>query len=386
MIVSRLILKNWRNFRHVDVTLQPRMFIVGPNAVGKSNLLDIFRFLRDIANTEGGGLQKAVRDRGGLPKLRCLSARNEPQVEIEVHLASTPTAPPTWRYAIGLRQTSRGHRELFLQHERVWKGEQQILNRPDNHDKKDRARLSQTHLEQITANSEFRDIAVFFQSITYLHLIPQVLRFPGVWGTRQMEQDPFGQGFLERIARTPEKTRNARLAKIQEGLQVAVPKLQQLRFVREEATGQPHLEAMYQHWRPNAGWQREDQFSDGTLRLIALLWSLLEGKSTLLLEEPELSLNTAIVRRLAPIIWRMQRQRKSTHRQIMISTHSLDLLADPGIDGHETLLLSPQPEGNRVAIAADIQAIREALEAGLSVGEVVPSETAPQDIAQLDLF
>ena len=38
MIVSRLILKNWRNFREVDVPLQPRMFIVGPNAVGKSNL------------------------------------------------------------------------------------------------------------------------------------------------------------------------------------------------------------------------------------------------------------------------------------------------------------------------------------------------------------
>ncbi|MDP8314874.1 MAG: AAA family ATPase [Candidatus Celaenobacter antarcticus] len=40
MIVSRLILKNWRNFRNVDVNLRERQFLVGPNASGKSNLLE----------------------------------------------------------------------------------------------------------------------------------------------------------------------------------------------------------------------------------------------------------------------------------------------------------------------------------------------------------
>ena len=32
MLISNLRLKNWRNFRDVDVALQPRQFIVGPNA------------------------------------------------------------------------------------------------------------------------------------------------------------------------------------------------------------------------------------------------------------------------------------------------------------------------------------------------------------------
>ena len=32
--------------------------------------------------------------------------------------------------------------------------------------------------------------------------------------------------------------------------------------------------------------QREDQFSDGALRLVGLLWTLLEGDALLLLEEP----------------------------------------------------------------------------------------------------
>ena len=86
MIISRVKLKNWRNFREVDVELDDRVFVVGPNASGKSNFLDVFRFLRDIAKS-GGGLQKAIEDRGGLSKVRCLPARQDPSVGIVVHLA-----------------------------------------------------------------------------------------------------------------------------------------------------------------------------------------------------------------------------------------------------------------------------------------------------------
>jgi predicted ATPase len=52
MIVSHLRVKNWRNFQRVSVALRERQFIVGANASGKSNLLDVFRFLRDIAKEE----------------------------------------------------------------------------------------------------------------------------------------------------------------------------------------------------------------------------------------------------------------------------------------------------------------------------------------------
>ena len=125
MIISRVILKNWRNFSSVNVELGNRVFLVGPNASGKSNFLDVFRFLRDIAKA-GGGLQKSISDRGGLSKIRCLSARRYPDVEIEVTLSGSGDEVAGWRYAIGIKQEPRGHRRPILAYERVWKGEEQV--------------------------------------------------------------------------------------------------------------------------------------------------------------------------------------------------------------------------------------------------------------------
>ncbi len=71
-----LHLENWKNFKRVDVVLQGRVFLVGPNAAGKSNFLDVFRFLRDLASP-GGGLQEALRRRGGAPGVRIVVPPSE---------------------------------------------------------------------------------------------------------------------------------------------------------------------------------------------------------------------------------------------------------------------------------------------------------------------
>ena len=105
--VSRLGLKNWRNFADVDVAFGERLFLIGPNASGKSNLLDVFRFLRDVCR-DGGGLQQAVQERGGVSKIRSLSARRDPAVEIEVDLTDSDST--VWTYAMGFAQQPRGHR------------------------------------------------------------------------------------------------------------------------------------------------------------------------------------------------------------------------------------------------------------------------------------
>lgn len=376
MIISHITLKNWRNFKEIDVSLNDRIFVVGPNACGKSNFLDVFRFLRDLA-TPGGGLQRAIRERGGVSKIRCLSARQNPQIEIAVSLSEEPHSAIQWKYAIGIKQEARGNRQPYLSYEKVAGSDGKVLlSRPDQEDQKDKLRLTQTHLEQISANHAFRDIAKLFESVLYLHLVPQLLRHPDSFIGVNVSEDPFGKNFLERVAKTPEKTRHSRLHKIQEALGIAVPQFKKLELIKDDL-GIPHLQARYEHWRPGGGFQHEDQFSDGTLRLIGLLWSLLETDSLLLLEEPELSLNAGIVKKIPSLMYRLQQRKK---RQLIISTHSEALLSDAGIGGEEVLLLTPEKEGTKVQEVGSVKDLRDLLEGGLTIAEAVLPRTIPPKI------
>jgi predicted ATPase len=380
MMVSRLMLKNWRNFRSLDLRFQDRVFLIGPNASGKSNLLDVLRFLRDLART-GGGFQPAIAQRGGISKIRCLAARREPDVEIDVELSEDGVSTD-WRYSIGITQQVRGFRQPILRYEKVWRGSKLILERPDRLDAEDELRLTQTHLEQINANADFREIVRLFESIRYLHLVPQMLRHPESFQGTGVQEDPFGRNFLEMVARTPEKTRRSRLGRIEAALRKAVPQLTSLTDTKDEA-GVPHLEATYAHWHPNAGRQREDQFSDGTLRLIGLFWSLLDGDAPLLLEEPELSLHSEIVSKLPGLLFSLQRRRK---RQIFVSTHSWELLSQKSIGGEEVIMLRPDQEGTVAEVASSNSEVRDMLEAGLSVADAALPRTAPANLSQLELF
>src|SRR5712691_96165 len=96
---THVALHNWRNFTNIAVTLQRRVFLVGPNASGKSNLLDALRFLRDVADPQGGGFLAAVSRRGGVSQIRSLHARRNPNVVIDVTLDLNGTSNE-WRYRL----------------------------------------------------------------------------------------------------------------------------------------------------------------------------------------------------------------------------------------------------------------------------------------------
>ena len=381
MLITRIRLKNWRNFQSLDLPLRSVAYVLGPNASGKSNLLDALRFLRDVSKTNGGGLQAAIAERGGISKVRCLHARRDPEVVIDIEFSEELDGPVKWRYLLAFVSEGKGER-LLVSREQVWKDTDPIVNRPDTSDDVDIMLRTQTHLEQIQTNIKFREVAEFLSQITYLHLVPQILRFGEKIGGHRLTDDPFGQGFLERLAETPEKTRKARLTKISRALSLAVPQFEDLRF-NKDAMGHPHLEARYAHHRPNAGWQSEEHFSDGTLRLFGLLWALLDGSSMLLLEEPEISLNDAIVKEIPLIVDRLQRDRK-TKRQVVLTTHSDALLSNPGIDERGVVILETGKQGTTGRPLNSSE--RQALSAGLSVAEVVLPKTRPQNVNQLGLW
>jgi predicted ATPase len=184
-----------------------------------------------------------------------------------------------------------------------------------------------------------------------------------------------------RLADHSIKKRDSRLRKISAALKLIVPQLSGLLF-ETDRRGKHHLKAKYDHWRKEGAWQGELQFSDGTLRLIGLFWNLLEGEGPLLLEEPELSVHPKIVRKIPQMLARLQLQ---AERQVLMSTHSADLLNDPGIGLDEVLLLIPGSEGTKVMPANRHQQIRTLLEGGLSLSDAVVPYTEPPDADTLPI-
>ncbi len=378
MYISRLRLTNWKNFQRIDTKLGERAFVIGPNASGKSNFLDALRFLRDVARD---GLRKAVDgQRGGVSAIRCLAARRHSQIELLVDLRSgADDGPAEWEYELAINQDNNKRAQVV--HEVVRRNGIAVLERPDDQDELDPQRLIQTALEQISLNQRFREVADFFDTISYQHLVPQVVRDPRGFTAGFVSNDPFGRDFLLRILQTRADVRKSRLEKIRKALSVAVPQLAELEAVMDES-GVPHLLGAYEHWRPNAAKQNEAQFSDGTLRLLGLLWSMFEGLGPLLLEEPEISLHPQVVSQIPRLFAKIQRDRKVS-RQMIVSTHSPDLISDPSIALEEIILLVPSTEGTEIVKASNADAA--AVKAGISPADVMLPKAAPKLVEQLSL-
>jgi len=387
MFISRIELQNWKNFRSTEANLARRTFLIGPNASGKSNLLDAFRFLRDLAQD---GLDQAVDDRGGVSNIRCLAARKSPSIAIDVVLSRSAEGP-RWRYRIEFNQDNQRTPRVRTEIVQDLRTGKRIVDRPDEEDREDDVLLTQTALEQILANREFRAVAEFFDSVWYQHIIPQVVRDPQEFSPAPVKDDPFGRDVLQRIWDKNERTRQAWLRRISSVLKGAVPQLKGLEVEMDEQ-GTPHLIGRFEHWRAHDARQNESQFSDGTLRLFGLMWAMFEGKGPLLLEEPEISLHPEVVRKLPQLLVELQdeirRMRRESlddfePRQLLISTHSDELLRDSGIGADEVLLIKPDKEG--AVLKEPDQEDRIALRnKGLTVADVLLPKSGPNGQLALD--
>ena len=60
--LTHIAITNWRNFAHIEFDLASRLFVVGPNSSGKTNLLAALRFLSEVARL---GLAAASENWGG---------------------------------------------------------------------------------------------------------------------------------------------------------------------------------------------------------------------------------------------------------------------------------------------------------------------------------
>ena len=377
MQITHVTAHNWRNFKNLDVAVADRLLIVGPNAAGKSNLLDLFRFLGDISR-KGGGLAAALEARGGLSRARCLFARNNHKGELAI-MVDLRDGEDEWRYELAIKGKKGGHNHPIVVREIVTRNGSELLSRPDANDDRDPDQLTQTHLEQISANREFRPIAEYFAKVNYFHLVPQMIRYPQAGGASPRV---FGSSMIADMNATPVRTRQAWFRRIERALQSAVPGFETLRLEVDKA-GQPHLIAGYRNWRRNPSEQNETDFSDGTLRLIGLLWTIISSPANggvLLLEEPELSLNAAVVQKLASLLAMAQR---GTSMQVILSTHSPELLDDEGIRPGEVLVLQVTSDATVANQLSEIAEVEAQISADLPLSDVVAELINPGDLTGL---
>ena len=81
MGIRRIQVENFKSYRNLDVTLGRLNVLIGANASGKSNFVEIFRFLHDIATY---GLNNAISLQGGAQYLLNVHSERERRLSVAI--------------------------------------------------------------------------------------------------------------------------------------------------------------------------------------------------------------------------------------------------------------------------------------------------------------
>ena len=399
---TSITLKNWRNFADMTVALPRLAYLVGANGSGKSNFLDAIRFLHELGAV-GGGLRAAVRNRGGMGSLRHLAAPLDATVSVLVEVGNE-LVPNLWTYELqfdgaddpivvreSLRQregedywrslhsiVEEGRLLYYLAGRNAslftavaskdvaaeaGRGSRLVTRRP----------LVRTYFEDGSAELIAADLVDLFDSIRYVNINPQIIRNPG--SNSAGSNGAYGGALLESINTDAERDAGRKLAIIADILSKIVPEIADLKAVRG-SYNVPHLYAIHKDARLGSQPLTEAALSDGTLRLIGMLWSLLDGDGPLLLEEPEQSWHAGLVQYI-PLL--LSGAMLATDRQIMVSTHSTELLDSEGIEAEQVLMLQAEDGASTISQAASIEDAAALLAGGEHMSNLVLGLTEPPE-------
>lgn len=343
IFLKRVSLRNYKSIAHCDVHLSPLTYLVGPNGSGKSNFLDALHLVRDALS---GSLDNAMNERGGLSEVRRRSSGHPTHFGIRLEFvlpegtegryAFTVGALPSGGYEVQKEELSiggEGHGPYFLLEKgRLIKSSEETF-----------PAVTSDRLALMSASglAAFRPAYDALTGMGFYNLNPKLIR------ELQKPQDgrllkQAGENIasvIGHLARTnPEAIRI-----IEEYLHVVVPTVH---GVEREAVGPMESLAFKQD---TAGAKNPWRFfaqnmSDGTLRALGVLTALFQGNGehgpTLIgIEEPETALHPG-----ASAALREALVRASERTQVVVTSHSPDLLDDMAIDP-ETVLIVVSEEG-----------------------------------------
>ena len=301
--ITRIRAKNYRSIRELDMELGSLTVLVGPNASGKSNVLDVFRFIRDAISH---GLDFAVSQRHGIRSLRHQHrpGRGRPR-DLEVGFNAT-VQESSLEYSFILTSDSNGgHR---VKREYGWyrphtassarvvfdiKGGRVIKPQPvpdfelGDLDTEDLSffRYRRFLLDGTSKESEFPRPSVSgsmyrinreLSRLGFHHVFPNTIREP----QRQIAPDrldEYGENLASVLREMHRSKAKSRLRNLRRVLKQVTPGITDVRST--PAGG--YLVLKFKHSNITEGgemWLDAAQESDGTLRMLALLTAIYQRR------------------------------------------------------------------------------------------------------------
>ena len=356
--LTHIAITNWRNFAHIEFDMSSRLFVVGPNSSGKTNLLAALRFLSDVARL---GLAAASENWGG-PERYFRSGTDSASFTVTVDVDTRQIT-----YDLSLQRLTGIPGENVLEGDQLRILEPRVLDdRADLFSWKDVAELfgcDPTHGRKGEADTSFlpseyagekllidgeevpviRDAkqvrlgASYFRKmlagIRYIHPNPKKML------ERADRYDPdHGTGFFQHAGRFPDQQLDAVVDRIRPIMASVVPEIPNLSYQRM-GLGTEVVFFSDTPVRGASGVYSHEQFSEGTLRLLGLLFDLAtlpRDTSVVLIEEPETFLQSSVVRSLPLLLAEVAMNRNV---QMIISTHSPELIDSELVLPSQVLML-----------------------------------------------
>ena len=337
MKLTHIAITNWRNFAHIEFDMSSRLFVVGPNSSGKTNLLSAFRFLSDVARR---GLVAASEDlggpdryfRSGADSAAFVATFNDTQnsTEFALFLRLMSAGPESTKrgsdadqtFAFPMTDPLTGElNDRYLDvHQTITAGGKKPADEGESFPVEDEE-AQRTRVRQTLAG------------IRYIHPNPKKML------ERSDRYDPdHGTGFFQHAGRFSDQQLDAVVDRIRPIMASVVPEVPNLSYQRMGLG----TEVVFYSDTPvhgASGVYSHEQFSEGTLRLLGLLFDLAtlpRDTSVVLIEEPETFLQASVVRSLPSLLAEVAMNRDV---QMVISTHSPELIDSELVLPSQVLML-----------------------------------------------
>lgn len=369
--MRRVRVKNFKSIAGCDVTLGPVNVLVGRNGSGKSNFLEALDFL--IA-TIGRSLDDALQARGGFASAVHRGAADSDGPGVRVWLNLQDGSEADYGFELGaVDQTVYVRRERLevrrdgqvTAHFDIVRDSEEV-NVQISRDPAPLPRPDRLYLEAATSFAEFRPVLAGIESLAFYDPAPNAVRKLQPSALSE-DLDP-DAGNLAAIVGRLERKNPAVVRRIEQYLQTIVPHIAGVRRVVHDVW--ETLEFRQDPANGRAPWTFNAlSMSDGTLRALAILVAL-QGAGDrrarcIGIEEPETALHPAAVGALLDAL-----REASAHTQVVVTTHSADLLDRLDL-AHEQLLVA-HSTGEATNIALADPASRDAIKGHLfGAGELL---------------